>query len=156
VLVALAYLDTSALVKRYVPEPGSAWVARLCQREAVVISLVAVPELASALARRARERALSTEQRDALFQAFLRDTRMLTVIEPNRAIAQLSAALLLTAPPNVRLRTLDALHLASARLVFVRARRRNVTIGGFIAADRALLDAASWAGLATLNPEDYP
>ncbi len=34
-LVALSYLDTSALAKRYVPEVGSAWVARLCQREPV-------------------------------------------------------------------------------------------------------------------------
>src|SRR5581483_12201353 len=51
-LVALAYLDSSALAKRYLPEVGSAWVAHLCQQEPVAISLVAIPELTSALARR--------------------------------------------------------------------------------------------------------
>jgi len=50
--VALTYLDSSALVKRYVPEAGSEWIDRLCKTEPVVVSLVAVPETASALARR--------------------------------------------------------------------------------------------------------
>ncbi len=154
--MALAYLDTSALAKRYLPEVGSAWVARLCQQEPVAISLVALPELASALARRTREGALTAQQRDALFQAFLRDARSFMVVEPGQAIAQQAAALLLTAPLPVRLRTLDALHVASARLAFARARRRGIATGSLVTADRALLDAASWAGLPTLNPEDYP
>jgi predicted nucleic acid-binding protein len=154
--VALTYLDTSALAKRYLPEVGSAWVAHLCQQEPVAISLVAIPELASALARRVREGALTTQQRNTLFQAFGRDARAFTVVEPNQAIAQHAATLLLTAPLPVRLRTLDALHVASAQLAFARARRRGVATGSFVTADRALLDAASWAGLPTLNPEDYP
>jgi predicted nucleic acid-binding protein len=154
--MALAYLDTSALAKRYLPEVGSAWVARLCRQEPVATSLVAIPELASALARRTRQAALTTQQRDALFQAFVRDARAFTMVEPNQAIAQQAAILLLTAPLPVRLRTLDALHVASAQLAFARAHRRGVATGSFITADRALLDAASWAGLPTLNPEDYP
>lgn len=154
--MALAYLDTSALAKRYLAEVGSAWLARLCQLEPIAISLVAIPELASALARRAREGALSAQQRDTLFQAFLRDAGSFTVIEPSQAIAQQAATLLITAPLTVRLRTLDALHVASARVAFARAHRRGIATGSFIAADRALLDAASWVGLPTLNPEDYP
>jgi predicted nucleic acid-binding protein len=154
--MALAYLDTSALAKRYLPEVGSAWVARLCRQEPVATSLITIPELASALARRVREGALSAQQRDVLFRAFVRDARSLTVVESSQAVAQQAAALLLTAPPPMRLRTLDALHVASARLAFARARRRGVATGSFITADRALLDAASWAGLPTLNPEDYP
>ncbi len=57
--MALTYLDSSALAKRYLPEVGSAWVARLCQQEPVAISLVALPKLAFALARRVREGALT-------------------------------------------------------------------------------------------------
>jgi predicted nucleic acid-binding protein len=154
--VPLAYLDTSALAKRYLPEVGSAWVERLCQQEPIAISLLAIPELASALARRAREGGLTTQQRDVLFQAFVRDARSFTVIEPGQAIAQQTAVLLLTAPLSVRLRTLDALHVASAQLAFTRARRRGLATESFVTADRGLLDAASWAGLNTLNPEDYP
>lgn len=154
--MALVYLDTSALAKRYVPEVGSEWVVRLCQREPAAISLIAIPELASAFARRTREGALSAQQRDTLFQAFLRDLRAFVVVEPIQAIVQQAATLLFMTPPSIRLRTLDALHVASARLAFARARRHGVATGSFITADRALLDAANWAGLPTLNPEDYP
>jgi predicted nucleic acid-binding protein len=151
--VALAYLDTSALAKRYVPEVGSAWVARLCQQEPVAISLVAIAEMASALSRRAREGALSAQLRDTLFRAFVRDARSFALIEPSQVIAQQAATLLLTAQPAVRLRTLDALHVASAQVAFARARRRGVATGSFVTADRALIDAATWAGLAVRNPE---
>jgi hypothetical protein len=51
---------------------------------------------------------------------------------------------------------LDALHVASARLAFARARRRGVATGNLVTADTALLGAAIWAGLPTLNPEDRP
>lgn len=153
--MALVYLDTSALAKRYLPEVGSGWVARLCQQEPIAISLVAIPELASALARRTREGALTAQQRETIFQGFLRDARSFTVVEPNRAVAQQASILLLTAGPAARLRTLDALHLASAQLAFDRAHRHGIGTGAFISADRALLDAARWAGLPTLNPEDY-
>ena len=152
----LGYLDTSALVKRYVPETGSAWVGRFCQHEPVAISLVAITELASSLARRTREGALSSEQRDLLFQVFLRDAQSFTVVVPDRAVAEQAATLLLTVPLTIHLRALDALHLASAQLAFARAQRRGVNTGSFISADRALLGAARWAGLPALNPEDFP
>jgi predicted nucleic acid-binding protein len=150
----LAYLDSSALIKRYLPEPGAAWVARHCEQEPIAVSLVTVPEVASALSRRTREGALTAVQRDMLFQAFLRDVQTFTVIGLHQATAQQAASLLLTAPIPVRLRTLDALHVASAKLAFTRARRRGLATGSFITADRALVDAATWAGLPTLNPED--
>lgn len=78
------------------------------------------------------------------------------VVEPIQAIVQQAATLLFMTPPSIRLRTLDASDVAWARLAFARARRHGVATGSFITADRALLDAANWAGLPTLNPEDYP
>ena len=152
----LTYFDSSALVKQYIPEVGSAWVTRLCQQQPVAISLLAIPEIASALARRTREDALTTEQRDTLFQAFLRDARSFTLVDLHQAIAHQAATFLLTAPLQVRLRALDALHVASAHWAFARASRRGVATGSFVTADRALVNAATWAGLPTLNPEDYP
>ncbi|HEY3117677.1 MAG TPA: type II toxin-antitoxin system VapC family toxin, partial [Chloroflexota bacterium] len=134
---------------------GSLWVARLCAQEPIAISLIAVPELASALARRTHEAELNEQQRDLLFQAFLRDARSFTVIQPGHAVSQQAAAFLLAAPSHIRLRTLDALQLASAKLAFDRARRRGVTTRSFITADRALVSAADWAGLPTENPEDH-
>ncbi len=152
----LTYFDSSALVKRYVPEVGSAWVTRLCRQEPVAISLITIPEIASALARRTREGALTAQQGNALFQAFLRDARSFTLVGLDQVIVQQAATFLLTVPLQVRLRTLDALHVASAQWTFARGRRRGVATGSLVTADRALVDAATWAGLPTLNPEEYP
>ncbi len=152
----LMYLDSSALVKRYVSERGSAWVARLCQREPVAVSLLAIPEVAAAFARRTREGALTVEQRDLLFRTVLRDAQALILVALTQTIIQQATTLLLTAPPPVRLRTLDAVHVASARVAFARAWRRGVATGDFVAADQALLDAARRAGLATRHPEESP
>jgi len=152
----LTYLDTSALVKRYVPEVGSPWITRLCQQEPITTSILAFPEIASALARRTREGALTVLQRDTLFQAFVRDAGSFTLIGMDQMIALQAASFLLSVPPRVRLRTLDALHVASAQGAFDRARRHGVATGSFITSDRALLIAAAWAGLPALNPEDYP
>jgi predicted nucleic acid-binding protein len=149
----LSYLDTSGLVKRYLPEAGSAWVTHLCHQEPITTSLIAVPEMASAFARRAREGALTSQQRDALFRAFLRDARAFALVAPNRTVVQWAARLLFQAPPHIRLRALDAVHLASALLAFARARRRGVATGDFVSADLDLLAAAQWAGLSTRNPE---
>ncbi|HEY8694359.1 MAG TPA: hypothetical protein VIR57_16650 [Chloroflexota bacterium] len=62
--------------------------------------------------------------------------------------------MLLSTPAPIRLRALDALHLASARSAFARARRRGIATGSFVTADGALLQAAAWAQLPSLNPED--
>ncbi len=149
----LCYLDTSGLVKRYVPEAGSAWVTHLCEQEPLATSLIAVTEIASALARRAREGSLTEQQRDTLFRAVVRDARTLVLVDTNRLVAQRAAQLLLAAPAHFRLRALDAIHLASAVHTFARARRRGVATGTFVSADEALLAAARWAGLTTQNPE---
>jgi len=153
--VALTCLDSSALVKRYVNEAGSAWVTRLCVAEPIAISILTFPEIASALARRTREGALAPQQRDTLFRLFLADAPSTLIIGLNQTIALRAAAILLTAPPPVRLRSLDAIHVASAQWTFARARRRGVATGSFVTADRALGEAAVWAGLMVVNPEDH-
>ncbi len=151
----LNYLDSSALAKRYLTEAGSDWVTRLCQIEPVAISLISIPEIASAFARRTREGILTAQQRDTLFRLFLRDGRSFVMVVLNQTIAQQAAMALLTAPASVRLRSLDALHLATAQWSFARARRRGAATGSFVTADRALIEAAVWAGIPTINPENY-
>jgi hypothetical protein len=149
----LTYADSSAVVKRYVPEVGSRWVAELCERERIALSLLVVPEVASALSRRAREGTLTPTQRDTLFRLFMEDMRTYAVVSYNQTIAQRAARLLVQAPVQVRLRALDAIHLASALHAFARARRRGVAVGDFVTADAQVLAAAQWAALSTQNPE---
>jgi hypothetical protein len=149
----LTYADSSAVVKRYVPEAGSRWVVELCEREQLALSLLAIPEVASALSRRAREGTLTAAQRDTLFRLFMADTGGYALVTFTQTVAQRAARLLLQAPPQVRLRALDAIHLASALHAFARARRRGVATGDFVSADAHLLAAGQWAGLSTQNPE---
>lgn len=151
----LNYVDTSALIKCYLPEPGSAWMSGLVASEPIMISLLAVVEFSSALARRTREGALTLRQRDDVWRTFLRDTAEFAVLGLTGPVAREAAGLLFTGPPAIRLRALDALHLATARWSFARARRRGIATGSFVTADRMLLEAARWAGLAVINPEEH-
>jgi uncharacterized protein len=60
--MALYFFDSSALVKRYVREQGSAWVCEITATEGghlIRLSLLTSIEIASALARRQREGGLT-------------------------------------------------------------------------------------------------
>jgi predicted nucleic acid-binding protein len=154
--VTLSYFDSSALLKRYLPELGSAWVNVLLSAETAVVSELTIPEVESALARRARNGDISREQQEAIYQRFLVALNSCVVVSVSKELIDRAAELLLapTAPP--RLRTVDALHLASAEAVFSAALGPGAQVGSFVSSDRALLEAARWAGLPAANPEDYP
>jgi predicted nucleic acid-binding protein len=66
-----AYFDTSALVKRYVSEPGSLRVGQLLRRHDFLSSALTPVELLSGLSRRRRDGDLS----DRIFVALLRRIR---------------------------------------------------------------------------------
>jgi uncharacterized protein len=56
------FLDTSAVVKRYVAEPGSGWMMAQCQQEAdntIIISQATLVEAVATFCRKAREQNLS-------------------------------------------------------------------------------------------------
>ncbi len=90
-----------------------------------------------------------------LFNLFLEDSQQHILVRMSQALVRDAASLLLVRPRAVRPRTLDALHLVSARHAFRTARRRGIRVGSFVSADRALLAAAEWAGLTVQNPEDH-
>lgn len=154
--MSTVYVDTSALVKRYLFERGSGWISDLCEREMVSTSYITVSEVASTLARRTREGALTSLERDTLFQTFLGDCRSFALTRVDQALSRQAAALILAAPGDFRLRGMDALHLASAVSVFARAGQRGFDPCLFVAADRSLLAAAEWAGMDTANPDEHP
>jgi PIN domain nuclease of toxin-antitoxin system len=57
------FFDSSALAKRYINEKGSDRVqVILSSASALAVSVICVPEIASALCRRRRERKLSTKE----------------------------------------------------------------------------------------------
>jgi uncharacterized protein len=63
-MVAAYFLDTSALVKRYIPEIGTPWIQSLTHQSSGNVLLVAritVVEMMSAIARRQREATLTSD-----------------------------------------------------------------------------------------------
>ena len=142
----MTYLDTSALVKRFVSEAGSSEVRGLLTGDAPVASAtIAYAELYSGLTRRHREGVLSQLQYRLACRRFERDWMALVKVE-------LGAEILISARCLIQrhgLRAFDAIHLAST-LGLQAAANEPVT---FVAADPRLLRAAAGERLATVNPE---
>ena len=112
-----AYLDTSAVAKWYLNEPGSnEFVAFLNSLDVAVISSLTVTEMRSLLSRRRRMGELSEGTEAVLFAAFLDDIHQGWLQRYTVADSQFDDAVrLITRYPQHALRTLDALHLVIAQ-----------------------------------------
>lgn len=145
------YLDSSALVKRYVTETGSAWVHALCAdaANALFISELALMEVGSAYARRCHRGEITDEQRRNYLDVFIYDcTETYHLIAAGRSLIERGLDL----TQRRYLRAYDAMQLASAL-----AANAALTLAGlpaliFVSADDGLLHAANAEGLQTENP----
>ena len=138
----VAYFDTSALVKRYVVEEGSLHVRRLLRRHGVISSAVFHVEIGSALRRRRTEGAVS----DAILKRVL--DRIWSDATSWRLVAVVDQVLALARDRVLEypLRSLDAIHLASAELV-----RREGIVLPFVTADVRQAAAARAVGLDVID-----
>jgi predicted nucleic acid-binding protein len=96
-------------VKRYVDEPGSAVVRRLLLGPALATSRLTEVEIASALARRAREEGLAAVDLRRALGALRRDVASIAVIEVDAQVTGEAISLL----TRHRLRAGDSVQLAS-------------------------------------------
>lgn len=137
----ILYLDTSALVKLYVRERGSAQTRRaVAKAAAVATSVVAYAEARAAFARLQRERRTSRRRHRERVRQLDRDWEHYARIELNPAAVQHAGAL----AEQHGLRGFDAIHLASA-LWLRAAHDSDLLFGAF---DRKLSKAAAASGLA--------
>jgi hypothetical protein len=130
------YLDTSALAKLYLPEPGSdALESALLGRRDLLVSDLAATELTSALSRRLREGDLSAPDARRVYTRLSRDLSRgeYELLELTRAVHRDAERLLLSLGRTIALRVLDALHLALAS---------GSGAGAFVSFDRKQLAAA--------------
>jgi predicted nucleic acid-binding protein len=150
------YANSSALVKRHLPERGSAWIRQLTapgSRNRIETARLSLVEVVSALNRRVREGTLAAADYPIVRDDFLARCRRSYRIVPLTNSLLARTRLLIEAHP---LRTYDALHLASALMVnteLVAAGQLPLT---FIASDVRLLAAASAEGLNVDNPDNHP
>ena len=115
--MAEPYVDTNALAKWYLSEPGSeAFVAFIRARKWALVGRLAVVELRCLLARHRRLGRISHDYALAAYATFEGDVRRGYLrIEPLTDRHAFVARELIDAVPEHPLRTLDALHLAIAR-----------------------------------------
>ncbi len=129
------FLDSSALAKRYVQEPGSERVEQVLRAATSLgVSVLCVSEVISALCRRRRERKLSSQQYLKAKQALIEDIDDADVVNITAQVIARTVEILERWP----LHSSDALHVASAA---------EWAAGLFVSADEEQCAAARRYGL---------
>jgi predicted nucleic acid-binding protein len=154
--MATAYFDTSALVKRYVAEVGSAWVRQAVARpvhQVIYTAALTQAEVISALQRLVREGRVDPAEARRLTQRVTRHfARRYQGLRITRTVITQACAALEVHP----LRAYDAVHLACALTVRRLMQQRGLPPPLFVAADDALLAAATAEGFTVDNPLLHP
>jgi hypothetical protein len=136
------FLDTSALAKRYVQEPGSQELEDLFLTHVteVVVSTLALPEFGAALARKVRDREITKKSAGHALKEFERDWEdLFSKIPLTEALAKSAVSLAIRYP----LKGADAVHLATAVAAGISL---------FVASDEKLLKASKEQGFKAYNP----
>ncbi len=110
------YLDSAIIVKLLVREPDSAWFNRGVEGHELWSSELSVAEVSSALLSKERARQMSVAQRKSAFAQFalMRDEKILRLHPLNLSVVERASGLLIGCHPEVPLRSLDAIHVATA------------------------------------------
>lgn len=105
------YLDSSALIKRYIHESGSEKVFNLCAKaDQLVLSALCMPEIISAFRRLWREKKMSEDIYRLLKNDLKEDIQEAVVVDLHPEIIMASVECVEKQPVG----TLDAIHLATA------------------------------------------
>ena len=142
----MIYLDSSALIKRFLTEKGSGLVSRMVEQEGpVATAKIAYAEIHSGLARKKREGSLTSGQHALICRRVELDWKGYVRMELTDEALSLARELIQRHP----LRGFDAIHLASA-LILQSSLGEQVTFAG---ADERQLKAAAKEQLLALNVE---
>lgn len=121
------FFDSSAFVKRFVAEKGSDEVETLCLNASVIaLSSICFPEIISAMNRRLREKSITRKNYRLIKNRMIEEFEDIEIINIVPEVISKSVSLL----EKNNLRTLDALHIASAIAwkcdLFVSADKRQI------------------------------
>jgi predicted nucleic acid-binding protein len=142
---AMIFIDSSALVKRYLKEKGSEKVQKTLSGEKLLAaSKLAYPEVLSAFMRKQRAGELGEGPLKKVLDWFFLDWDRLIVVELNDGLLPIARTLIQQYP----LKGADAVHLASA-LWLSRSLKENLI---FMASDQTLLKAGLAEHLLVMDP----
>lgn len=150
--MAAHYFDSSALVKRYVREDGTAWVRTLTHRRTghqIFLGRITIVEVTSAVARRRAGGHISAAKATSLLSRFRKHVAgRYTILEITPGLLADAATL----ANKLELRAYDAVQLAAALEL------NRISQGGLVlvSADQALNDAARLEGLSVEDPRVHP
>jgi predicted nucleic acid-binding protein len=153
--VGIYSLDTSAVVKRYVSETGSAWINSLCDPasgNSLHIARITAVEVVSALARRHRKGDIDPASFDTLVARFQLD------LQTQYEVVEIGAALIDEAMRFAKshaLRGYDAVQLAALSSVQATLKKKQLPLPTLVTADQDLLAAAIAEGFATEDPNTH-
>lgn len=123
----ISFFDSSAFAKRFIEESGSDEIEKICfDSESIAVSSICFPEIISALNRRLRESSISKKDYLLIKERLIEEFEHIEIIN---LVPEVIAKSIILLEKN-SLRTLDAIHLASALLLksdlFVSADKRQV------------------------------
>lgn len=151
--MAIVYIESSALVKRYLPEQGTEVIDELFDRrtssEFFVISLPSALEIKSVFVRLAKAGRISDAEVRELLASFWADRTKVSSILPfdNSLVEEASGHL-----DRHPVRTLDAVHVASILRVKETAQRSGERLI-VVACDHEVVQACREENIEVLNPE---
>jgi len=140
------YFDSALIAKFYLNEPGREAIRNLAKNAGIVVtSGIAVAEISAAFHRKFREGAVDRDVFDALHGQFRHDLTngLWRLIGPTEALLEQVRTFFVRLDRSVFLRSLDALHLITAKAEHFDRIYSN---------DRHLLSATASIGLEGVNP----
>ena len=155
-MAAAYFVDSSALVKRYVQETGTSWVRSITRRSpstVIYIARITAVEVPCAIARRRKGKTLTPRRASSILHRFRQH------LAGRYNVAEVTATLLDDAMRlgiKHALRAYDAVQLAVALEV---NRFHQAGVSGpvtLVSADQALNDAATAEGLTVDDPNSHP
>lgn len=150
------FFDSSALVKRYALETGTAWVSVLCDPASghtILIANVTIVEVAAAVGSKRRARAITADVYSQIMHDFIRDAAtQYQVFGVDQRVITLGVDL----TRRQKLRGYDAVQLAVALTINSTLINQQLSPLTFVSADRDLLTATSNEGLLTDDPNQHP
>ncbi len=153
--MGVLFLDSSAIVKRYIAETGSQWMSDLMapgSQNDLYIAVVAGAEVVAAIARRVRTGSIPKEQGLRAIAEFRDDWNSLyELLTVDRVLVNRAMNL----AESHGLRGYDAIQLATALEVNAISEQFHSRLV-FIAADAVLNAAAAAEGLLVENPNQHP
>jgi predicted nucleic acid-binding protein len=152
--MAVYFLDSSALVKRYIRETGTDWVASLFSPDFgndYFVAAIAGVEIIAAITRRARSGSLKAADATLVCAQFKQDFQSTyQIIEITEEIISLGMSL----AEEKGLRGYDAVQLAAGYAVNALCLTSGLPPLIFVSADNELNTAASSVGLIVENPNE--